>query len=123
MTEELDPKQDRVVAITGAGTGIGQHIAVKFGALGWRVAVGGRRVEKVAETATLVEQAGGRCFPHELDVTDADSVEQFFANTEAEYGTVTAVINNAATARYGPLDDFSPAEIALEIATKLTGSL
>lgn len=123
MTEELDPKQDRVVAITGAGTGIGQAAAVKFGALGWRVAVGGRRVDKVAETATLVEAAGGRCFPHELDVTDGDSVERFFTHTEAEVGTVTAVVNNAATARYGPLDDFSPAEIAVEIATKLTGSL
>ncbi len=123
VSEELDPKRDRVVAITGAGTGIGQAVAVKFAALGWRVAVGGRRVEKVAETAALVEQAGGRCLAHELDVTDADSVERFFTDTESEFGTVTAVINNAATARYGPLDDFSPAEIAVEIATKLTGSL
>jgi len=60
---------------------------------------------------------------NELDVTDGDSVEQFFADVESTFGTVTAVINNAATARYGPLDDFSPAEIATEIATKLTGSL
>lgn len=123
MTEELDAKSARVVAVTGAGTGIGQAIAVKFGALGWRVAVGGRRVDKLAETAQLVENAAGACLPHELDVTDGDSVERFFGDVEAEFGTVTAVINNAATARYGPLDDFSPAEIAAEIATKLTGSL
>jgi NADP-dependent 3-hydroxy acid dehydrogenase YdfG len=123
MTGELDPKPDRVVAVTGAGTGIGQAVAARFGALGWRVAVGGRRVDKLAETARLVEQAGGTCLPHELDVTDADSVERFFADAESELGTVTAVINNAAAARYGPLDDFSPAEIAAEIATKLTGAL
>jgi NAD(P)-dependent dehydrogenase (short-subunit alcohol dehydrogenase family) len=109
--------------VTGAGTGIGQAIAVKFGALGWRVAVGGRRAEKVAETAQLVEDAGGTCVPHALDVTDADSVEQFFGAVESDLGAVTAVVNNAATARYGPVDDFSPAEIAIEIATKLTGSL
>jgi NADP-dependent 3-hydroxy acid dehydrogenase YdfG len=114
---------ERVVAVTGAGTGIGQAIAAKFGALGWRVAVGGRRVDKLTETAHLVEQAGAACLPHALDVTDGDSVEAFFAAAESELGTVTAVINNAATARYGPLDDFSPAEIAVEIATKLTGSL
>lgn len=123
MTDELDPQRDRVIAITGAGTGIGQATAAKFGARGWRVAVGGRRVDKLAETATLVEAAGGRCFPHELDVTDGDSVEAFFTDVEATFGTVTAVVNNAATARYGPLDDFSPAEIAVEIATKLTGAL
>src|SRR6516165_8527807 len=114
MTEELDPERDRVVAVTGAGTGIGQAIAVKFGALGWRVAVGGRRAEKVAETAQLVEDAGGTCVPHALDVTDADSVEQFFGAVESDLGAVTAVVNNAATARYGPVDDFSPAEIAIE---------
>lgn len=114
---------ERVVAVTGAGTGIGQAIAAKFGALGWHVAVGGRRVDKLAETAQLVEQSGGSCLAHALDVTDGDSVEAFFAAVESELGTVTGVINNAATARYGPLDDFSPAEIAVEIATKLTGSL
>src|SRR5262249_51522756 len=36
---------------------------------------------------------------------------------------VTAIVNNAATARYGPLDDFSPEDIAIEVSTKLTGSL
>ena len=114
---------DRVVAISGAGTGIGQAVATKFGTLGWRVAIGGRRVERLAETATLVEQAGGSCLAHELDVTDPESVERFFSAVEADLGTVGAVINNAATARYGPMDDFSPEEIQLEIATKLIGSL
>jgi NADP-dependent 3-hydroxy acid dehydrogenase YdfG len=123
MTEELDPRHDRVVAVTRAGTGIGQVIAAKFGALGWRVVIGGRRADKLAETAALVEAAGGSCMAHTLDVTDDDSVETFFEAAESQFGTVTAVINNAATARYGPLDDFSPAEIAAEIATKLTGSL
>jgi NADP-dependent 3-hydroxy acid dehydrogenase YdfG len=123
VNEELDPRRERVVAVTGAGTGIGQAIATKFGALGWPVAVGGRRVDKLTETAQLVEDAGGRALPHELDVTDGDSVERFFSDIEAQFGVVTAVINNAATARYGPLDDFSPEEIALEIATKLTGGL
>jgi NAD(P)-dependent dehydrogenase (short-subunit alcohol dehydrogenase family) len=120
---DLEPKQDRVAVISGAGTGIGRAIASKFAALGWRVAVGGRRVELLAETASLVEEDGGTCLTHALDVTDPESVEGFFAATEAEFGTVTVVINNAATARYGPLDDFAPAEIQAEIATKLIGSL
>lgn len=113
----------RAVAISGAGTGIGQATAVKFGELGWRVAVGGRRVEKLAETRERVEKAGGTCLAHELDVADGGSVDRFFGAAEAEFGAVTAVINNAATARYGPLEDFSPAEIQLEVATKLIGSL
>jgi NAD(P)-dependent dehydrogenase (short-subunit alcohol dehydrogenase family) len=120
---EATPQQHRVVAVTGAGTGIGQAIATRFGSLGWRVVVGGRRTDKLDETVGLVEQAGGQCLAHALDVTDGDSVEAFFVAAESTFGTVTAVVNNAATARYGPLDDFSPDEIAVEIATKLTGAL
>jgi NADP-dependent 3-hydroxy acid dehydrogenase YdfG len=112
-----------VVAVSGAGTGIGQATAVHFGRLGWQVAVGGRRVDRLDHTKRLVEESGGTCFAHQLDVADASSVDAFFAATESELGTVTAVINNAATARYGPLEDFSPEEIELEVATKLLGSL
>jgi len=113
----------RVVAISGAGTGIGQVAATHFAAAGFRVAVGGRRVERLAETRSLIEDAGGTCVAHELDVSNGESVERFFTFVEAELGTVTAVVNNAATARYGLLDDFSAEDIELEVATKLTGSL
>ena len=119
----FETARDRVAVISGAGTGIGQAIAAKFGSHGWRVAVGGRRVELLAETVDLVEAAGGTGLAHRLDVTDAASVADFFAATEAAFGPVSVVINNAATARYGPLDDFSPEEIEAEVATKLLGSL
>lgn len=120
---DADPTDERVAVISGAGTGIGRAIAAAFGARGWRVAVGGRRVELVAETAALVDAAGGTGLALPLDVTDAASVERFFADAEAGLGPVSVVINNAATARYGPLDDFSPQEIEAEVATKLLGSL
>jgi NADP-dependent 3-hydroxy acid dehydrogenase YdfG len=120
---EVEDGSAGVIAISGAGTGIGQAVATKFGSLGWRVVVGGRRVSRLQETASIIEKAGGTCLPHQLDVSDAASVEEFFTAAEAELGPVTAVVNNAATARYGPLDDFAPEEIAVEIATKLIGSL
>ena len=56
MTES-EVQRRRIVAISGAGTGIGQATAVKFAALGWQVVVGGRRVERLAETAS--RRAGG----------------------------------------------------------------
>ena len=113
----------RVVAITGAGTGIGQVAAERFAAKGWKVVIGGRRVEKLQETREMIEQAGGVCFASQLDVVDGTSVEQFFDAAEAELGTVTAVIHNAAGARYGTLDTFSADEIAFEVNVKLTGAL
>jgi len=115
--------RDQVVAISGAGTGIGRATAQKFASLGWAVVVGGRRLEPLEETSSVIADAGGRCIAHPLDVTSAESVDRFFAHAEEELGTVTAVINNAAMARYGPMDEFAPEEIEAEIATKLIGSL
>jgi NADP-dependent 3-hydroxy acid dehydrogenase YdfG len=115
--------ETRVVAISGAGTGIGRITAVKFGELGWDVALGGRRVDKLEETAELVKQAGGRPFVHRLDVADPTSVEEFFTATEGSLGTVTAVINNAGVARYFLLEEAPADEIESEIAIKLCGSL
>lgn len=121
--DEQSAGPGRTVAISGAGTGIGQVAAVRFAQQGWRVAVGGRRVERLEQTRELIEAGGGVCFAHALDVADGESVEGFFEAVEGELGTVTAVINNAATARYGPLHDFSYDDIAVEVGVKLTGGL
>jgi NADP-dependent 3-hydroxy acid dehydrogenase YdfG len=120
---DADASPGRVVAISGAGTGIGQAAARKFATLGWRVAAGGRRVQRLEETKSMIDDDGGTCLAHELDVSDGASVDRFFAAAEAALGTVTAVINNAATARYGPLHEFSHEDIALEVGAKLTGAL
>ena len=120
---ETDPNRERVAVVTGAGTGLGQAMAAKFGSLGWKVGVGGRRVERLQETVPLVEKAGGTCLAHALDVTSAESVERFFEACEAELGPVDVVINNAAIGRFGRLEEVAPEQIQNEVATKLTGSL
>lgn len=123
MTYTHDPAARRVAVITGGGTGIGRETAAQLGALGWHAAVGGRREDQLAETARIVERAGGRCLAARLDVTVADSVDEFFAEVETRFGTVTAVVNNAATAGFAALHEISTDELAREIATKLTGAL
>jgi NADP-dependent 3-hydroxy acid dehydrogenase YdfG len=120
---EMDPQLDRVAVVSGAGTGIGRAIAMKFGVLGWRVAVGGRRVDRLDDTASLIQQSGGICVGHQLDVMDAESVEHFFADIESRWGTATVVINNAGAGRFGPLYGARAEEIEAEIVTKLVGSL
>jgi len=121
--DALDPRRDRIALVTGSGTGIGRAMAVKFGALGWSVAIGGRRVGLLEETAALVARAGGKPFAHALDVTDPISVDVFFDAAQAELGPIDLAIHNAAIGRYGPFDDFSAQEIQAEIATKLSGGL
>jgi NAD(P)-dependent dehydrogenase (short-subunit alcohol dehydrogenase family) len=113
----------RTAIITGAGSGIGCATAVELGRLGWSVALGGRRVERLEETASLVRDAGGTPFVHVLDVSDADSARTFFAETEAELGPVDVLVNNAATAHPGWLHELPVEQLEREVATNLLGPI
>jgi NAD(P)-dependent dehydrogenase (short-subunit alcohol dehydrogenase family) len=100
-----DDDTSRTAAVTGASSGIGQAIAVALGALGWRVAIGARRLEKLDETAGGIVAAGGTPFAHSLDVCTPASVDAFFAATEAAVGPVDVLVNNAGIAWPGALHE------------------
>jgi NADP-dependent 3-hydroxy acid dehydrogenase YdfG len=115
--------QQRIALVTGASTGIGRAIAVELGRLGWPVAIGARRRDRLEETADEVRAAGGTPFVHELDVCDAASIDTMFAACEAELGVVDAVINNAGLSYPGWIHDVSPEEIVTEVTTNLIGPM
>jgi NADP-dependent 3-hydroxy acid dehydrogenase YdfG len=115
--------QVRVAAITGASSGIGRAIAVALGTLGWKVALGARRLDALAATAQLVAIEGGIAVSHVLDVTDPASVDEFFTAAESAFGPVDVLVNNAGIAVPGLLVDADPAGLAREIDTNLLGPL
>jgi len=118
-----DDEPTRVAAVTGASGGIGRAIAVALGALGWKVALGARRLDALAVTAQLVAAEGGIAVSHVLDVTDPASVEEFFGSVETVFGPVDALVNNAGIAVPGLLVDADPAGLSREIDTNLLGPL
>lgn len=113
----------RTVLVTGASSGVGASIATAFGALGWRVAVGARRSDRLAETATAITAAGGVAFTHALDVTSPESIDAFFAASEAELGAADVVINNAGVGIPGRIHELSVADLERELATNLLGPM
>ena len=113
----------RVAVVTGAGTGIGRGIALELAKLGWPVAIGGRRLERLKETADAIGATAGRVFVHGLDVTNADSVEVFFEAVEAELGRVDVLVNNAGIAMPMKIQDTDPADIERVITTNTIGAL
>lgn len=113
----------RSAVVTGASSGVGAAIAVAFGKLGWSVAIGARRVERLEETARAVEAAGGRAVLTHLDVTHADSIEEFFATAESTLGPIDVVVNNAGIGVPGRIHELSINEIETELATNLLGSM
>ena len=113
----------RTAIITGATVGIGRAIAEAFGALGWRVAIGARRAERLDDAVAAVALAGGRGFGHVLDVSDADSVDAFVSAAEKALGPIDVLVNNAASSEPGPLHELRPEQIRETLGSGLLGSL
>jgi NADP-dependent 3-hydroxy acid dehydrogenase YdfG len=109
--------------VTGASSGIGRTIAPALGALGWPVAVGARRLDRLEETAGEVKAAGAEAFAHPLDVTDPRSVDEFFDAAERALGPVGVLVNNAGMATPGQLHTLPVAALEQQVATNLLGPM
>jgi NAD(P)-dependent dehydrogenase (short-subunit alcohol dehydrogenase family) len=96
---------------------------VRLAALGWTLALGARRLERLEETAASVVEAGGKAFAHPLDITDPASVDAFFAAAEDAVGPIDAVVNNAGAAMPGPIEQVTAEAVRRDVETNLTGPL
>jgi NADP-dependent 3-hydroxy acid dehydrogenase YdfG len=91
----MSPPESRTAVVTGASSGIGEATARALGALGWPVAIGARRIDRLKEIAGAIETAGGSAFQHPLDVSVPQSIDDFFDAVEKELGSPDVVVNNA----------------------------
>jgi len=87
--------KDKVILITGAGSGLGKALAIAAGQAGGKVICAGRRKERIQQTAEEVRKTGGLGAAIEMDVTDGKSVEKGMKQAEKEIGPIEILINNA----------------------------
>lgn len=80
------------ILITGATSGIGRELAKQLAAEGNKVALTGRRTEKLK---SLKEEIGERAFIHTLDVTDLEKAEEVYTKLINEMGGLDIIILNA----------------------------
>jgi NAD(P)-dependent dehydrogenase (short-subunit alcohol dehydrogenase family) len=113
----------RTAFVAGASSGIGAAVARAFGALGWSVAIGARRVDRLRAVATEVEAAGGRAFAHGLDLAAPASIDTFFDAAETALGPVDVLVDNAGICVPGLLHEVRAEDVAAEIATNLVGPM
>ncbi len=112
----------RAVWITGAGTGIGQAVALAFAKEGCRVALTGRTAATLADTLHLVQQAGGQAMAVPADVADAAAVAQAHAAVVAAWGDPEILVNNAGTnAKKRHWADLAPDDMAMVLDVNLRG--
>ncbi len=85
----------KTAIVTGAGSGIGQAVAVALVKEGYAVMLSGRRAALLEETAKSASTASGKTRVIPTDVTDPDSVSSLFAAVNKEFGRLDVLFNNA----------------------------
>jgi meso-butanediol dehydrogenase/(S,S)-butanediol dehydrogenase/diacetyl reductase len=94
----------KVALVTGAGQGVGQGIAFALAGEGAAVAVTGRTLAKVEQTAAEIIKRGGKAFAVECNVKDADSLARSVEQTVKHFGGLNILVNNAQEVPLGPLN-------------------
>jgi NADP-dependent 3-hydroxy acid dehydrogenase YdfG len=99
---EIDGK---VVAITGASSGIGEATALLLAERGAAVVLGARRTERLDALAAGIRERGGRAVTCRTDVTQREDLELLVDRAVAEFGRLDVLVSNAGISKLGPMVD------------------
>jgi NAD(P)-dependent dehydrogenase (short-subunit alcohol dehydrogenase family) len=111
----------KAAIVTGAGTGIGRAIALALAREGAKVAVAGRRREKLGEVAQAIRQAGGEALVTVCDVSSEADSYRAVKDAEEAFGHVNVLVNNAGALSVSTVESISVEEWDRLMATNLKG--
>ncbi len=99
---------NRIALVTGAGTGIGKAAALVLLENGYSVVLAGRRIEPLQQLVQEASLPDSRTLVMSTDVSDPQAVAALFAATEAKFGRLDVLFNNAGVGAFAvPLEDLS----------------
>ncbi len=97
--------KDKVVLITGGGSGLGREMGLTFAREGAKVGVNDIKPESAQNVVTEIERAGGMARTFVADVSSSAAVRKMFAEFVAAFGTIDILINNAGIGRASEVDN------------------
>ncbi|MGV9377815.1 SDR family oxidoreductase [Nonomuraea sp. NPDC003707] len=113
----------KVVAITGASSGIGEATARLLAERGAAVVLGARRTERLDKIAREIRDRGGRAVTRAVDVTAREDLEQLVGLAVTEFGQLDVLVGNAGISKIGPVADLDVAGWSAMIDVNLRGVL
>ena len=115
--------KDRVALVTGTTSGLGRRFALVLAACGAKVALTGRRAERLDELAKEIRESGGTCHPIPFDITDEKQIPEVVDKAQKELGLVDILVNNAGILRRETLDNLDFDSIRAQFEVNALGPL
>jgi NAD(P)-dependent dehydrogenase (short-subunit alcohol dehydrogenase family) len=112
---------NKVVAVTGAASGIGRALARLLADKGAHVALADVNASGLAETASLLDRARGKVTTHVVDVRSRDAVYAYAADVAEQHGGADVVINNAGLTVRATIEDVTYEDFELVIGVNMWG--
>jgi NAD(P)-dependent dehydrogenase (short-subunit alcohol dehydrogenase family) len=100
-------RNERVVLITGATSGIGRAVALRFAESGARVVAAGRNAEALRDVGAAIKSAGGEPLTVAADVTKEEDVRHLMQRTVSECGRLDVLVNAAGHISSGSIENTS----------------
>jgi NAD(P)-dependent dehydrogenase (short-subunit alcohol dehydrogenase family) len=113
---------DKVIVITGAGSGIGRTAALAFAREGGSVVIGDINPTEGDATARQILESGGFASAVRCDVRIPEEVSALIARAVADFGGVDVLYNNAGVVRYGTVEELSVEDWDFQLDINLKGT-
>lgn len=113
--------KDRVIVVTGGGSGIGRCTAHELASLGARVVLIGRKPEKLERVRAEIQEDGGEASAFTCDIREEESVRAVVKEILAQHGRVHGLVNNAGGQFPAPLASISQKGFETVVRTNLVG--
>ncbi|ALC80320.1 MULTISPECIES: SDR family oxidoreductase [Bacillus] len=114
--------QGKTVVITGAGTGLGQAMALRFGQEKANVVINYfKEEENPDDTIKEIERSGGKAIKIQGDVSKEEDIKQMIQKAVSEFGSLDIMVNNAGIENEVPSDELTLEDWNRVISTNLTG--
>jgi NADP-dependent 3-hydroxy acid dehydrogenase YdfG len=115
--------ESKVVAITGASSGIGAATALELASRGAAVVLGARRTDRLDSLVARIRAEGGRAEMLEIDVAERADLERLVALAVHRFGRLDVLVSNAGVARIAPMADLDVDDWEVMIDVNLRGVL